>query len=368
MKVAYLSLGNIPSNWAHSLQMMKMGEGLAKVFPDFTFLCGKGENELSLVDLWNMYDIQRPFSFRFIPLPDGHHTGVFGLKNEKVNGNVLIEEAKSLGVDLVFTRDISLAWDCVLANIRVILEMHSIPIAEQAPSDVVKFAKHPMFTGLITLTPHLKECYVSMGVPREKVFVQVSAPCLSKVNKKQAHYKNRSVLYSGNIHVYKGAEFLIRLASYLKEYDFFCVGASAYENDLWRRRCIAADVSNIHYLDRLSLKDLSKLIGSMHSCILPNDPSHPMARASFPLKLMDYLSSGVPTVVSLTPCLMSSFIEHKKHVWMSSFTTESFAEGISEVCENLEVANTLSTNALTLSKEYTWEKRILNIQKYFVLK
>ena len=30
-----------------------------------------------------MYDIQRPFSFRFIPLPDGHHTGVFGLQNEK---------------------------------------------------------------------------------------------------------------------------------------------------------------------------------------------------------------------------------------------------------------------------------------------
>jgi glycosyltransferase involved in cell wall biosynthesis len=369
MRVVYLSLGNIPSCWAHSVQMMKVSESLAKCFKEFTLVTGTGEkeSEVSLDFLWRKYGIERPFNLWQVPLGSERHLNIFGLDNEKCSAKPLVDIAKSMKADLVFTRDISVAWDCVLANLRVVLELHSVPIAEKAPSDVVLFSKHPKLLGVITLTHHLKECYSAMGIPREKIMVQISGSCIPFGKERKKKENGNTVLYMGSLLKHKGAGFLVKLAKELPGYSFQIVGGESSQNVWWRGRCVAEECDNIEFFERISIRELPKLFKDVDLCVLPNRPDNSFSGASFPLKLMDYLSSGIPTVVSLTPCLMSTPLEHRKHLMMSEYNPVLFAETMEEVLNDHQLFNRLSCNALSFAREFSWDNRIKNILDFYVL-
>ena len=69
LSLVYISQGNIPSRWAHTIQTMKMSEALAGIVGDFCLLtqASGSETRRPEIDFVGWYGIREPF--RIVQLP-----------------------------------------------------------------------------------------------------------------------------------------------------------------------------------------------------------------------------------------------------------------------------------------------------------
>ncbi len=74
MKLLYISNGNIPSQWAHTVQIMKMSEAYARLVPSFALLIPGDFRDLlrrwvhADQEVFKWYGIERPFTLRRLPM------------------------------------------------------------------------------------------------------------------------------------------------------------------------------------------------------------------------------------------------------------------------------------------------------------
>ena len=70
LALLYVSNGNIPSRWAHTVQTLKMSEALATLAPSFRLLIATSlaEQLRPRVDLWSWYGVAVPFPVQRLPL------------------------------------------------------------------------------------------------------------------------------------------------------------------------------------------------------------------------------------------------------------------------------------------------------------
>jgi len=367
VRVLYLSLGNIPSYWAHSIQMMKMSESINKAVDEFLLVvgCGWNEEELSKEDVFKHYGIRDSFPVKWVPIAPRQHEGLFGYHNEPSYMDPLWDEVWKFGPDLIFTRDIRVARESVYCSIPVILELHSRK-ESVCLMQVLEFAHQPHFLGLITLTNSLKMGYIEKGVPEEKIFVYPSGISIeAKAEETQETVRRKLhleldkfiVIYTGTPLAYKGTHILLELSAYFKEVLFLSVGGME-ELSFWRSISNEFELNNVEFRETVSHFEISRYLQAADLCILPNNPENRIAKISFPLKLTEYLASGKPVLASRTACL-EEHLKHEENVlFANEYTARSFAKQLRRLISNPSLRKSLGEKGKELSRLWTWELRV----------
>jgi glycosyltransferase involved in cell wall biosynthesis len=273
--------------------------------------------------------------------------------------------------DLVYTRNLWIAWMSILFGQRVVFD-HYRPWPDQIPPLqhwLYKLFCHPRFLGSICHSEYTRQKYIELGVPAEKLRcvhngfepARFQAPIPLEEAKQQigVPVTAKTVVYTGRVNHKKGLELVIEAARQLPDLLFLLVGSSG-EGPV---EALAKSVPNIRIVPWQTEATLGQYIYAADVLLIP--PSlQPLAKFGstvLPLKLFFYLGSGRPILAGNTPDVAEVLKNDETALLVQPDSLDALVAGLKALTDNSILAERLSTGARADSQNYTWAARAKKI-------
>ena len=288
-------------------------------------------------------------------------------------GLTLICRREFRQADLVYTRNLWVAWLSVLFGQRVVFD-HYRPWAEQIPP--LQFWIHrlccrPRLLVNICHSEYTRGSYTRLQVPPDKLFCVHNGyeprrlqPPLDRETAKQrigVERRVKTVVYTGRINHKKGLALAIAAARRLPRVLFILVGSHGY-GEIERR---AESLDNVRIVGWQSSASLRDYIFAADVLLIPPS-SQPLAEFGstvLPLKLFLYLGSGRPILAGDTPDVRE-ILEHRRNAYLCKPDhVDDLVAGINELITDSCLASRLAAAALADSCGFTWAARAERIAK-----
>ena len=200
-----------------------------------------------------------------------------------------------------------------------------------------------------------KDCVVAHdGASVPAVFEPVSLPPVAGCN----------VGYAGGLRSGNGVELMLQLAAQLPEHAFHIVGGSAQEIADWKQRQTS---QNVHWHGRLPP---ARVHGFLSACDLLLAPyqhgpktasGRDTSRWMSPLKIFEYMASGVPMVVSDFPVLRE-VLDQNMAMLVPVEDADAWQQAICRLAESADQRRQMGQAAFTAYKaHYTWSARAVRV-------
>jgi len=308
----------------------------------------------------------------------------FGIKSNKVFFRYELKKYISLFKDeelFIYTRDIKQMKYAIKMflgknnNIRFIFEAHQILSQNYCrigdyinAKKAIKSEKFVfnnvdyLFSITIPLKAEIKKIFKNHHVKNSVLPVGFDKRFLSVEQRK----KKYDVIYSGNFSEWKGIDTLIKALRILKtNYSFsvsaILIGADNIQKKYYERLCIENDVSDIVKIElRKEHKEIKELIANSAIGVVPTKYNGDGALFTSPLKLYEYLGSGLKVVVSRLPPITSA-IPNELVYFFEPENPESLAKSILFAAKDKKFNK---KNVREFARNYTWEKRVENFLSF----
>lgn len=183
---------------------------------------------------------------------------------------------------------------------------------------------------------------------------------LKKINK-NATKNNFNCGYFGSIYEGRGIDVIISLAKKNPNFDFYIFhnGINNLDN---------SDVKNI-YFSNLKFKEVKLFLSLFDVLLMPYQKSVSVAGNKYdtvkymsPLKMFEYMLSGVPIISSNLSVLKEILINKKNSLLVPPNNISQWNSALNYIHNDLESAKILAKNAQNLAlSQYTWDKRAYKI-------
>lgn len=246
-----------------------------------------------------------------------------------------------------------------ILNIPFFYEIHRTPISwSERCRDYIMST---LATGIIVISHYMRQHYLSY---KKKILVVHDAVSLKRfvvtINREEARQSlglasdENICVYAGTVSKLKGIEHVISAARILPEVLFLLVGFVS-------REFVGANLpSNVKLIGRVEQEILPHILRAANVLLLP----HPKSEYSqSPMKLFEYMASGVPIVASRLPSI-SEVLNDKNAVLVEAENGKILAQGIKSVMTDIQLSQTLARQASNDVKNYTWEKRGIAIAEF----
>jgi len=376
VRLLYISNGNIPSRWAHTVQAMKMCEAFGRLIPDFALLIpgdvrswlgGTGEADR---ELFRWYGIERPFRLRRAPMAWRLTPADLARSNSQPFAQRARWYVKLTRPRLVITQSHESARFALDDGMPTIFETHDGPGHPKTMGYIRRFAGHPSLVGIVTTSLVLKDAFCAEGIAPEQVVVSANAVDLARftgvgddrTGSRRAlglEPDEHLVLYTGSLQEYKGIPTVIEAARLLPATRFLLVGGDAEAVRTWSRR--AAGLANVRFLPFVPNKDLPRYMAAADVCLVPNSSIDRTARWTFSMKLYEYLAARRPVVASAIPSLAGMLSDGENALLVPPDDPAALSAAIERLLADPMLAARLCTNGYTLVSQCTWEHRAADI-------
>lgn len=273
--------------------------------------------------------------------------------------------------DLVYTRNLWVAWLALLSGQRVVFD-HYRPWPEQIPPLrrwLHRLICHRRFLVNISHSEYTRARYLEIGIPPEKLHCvrngfepsRLAAPVPLGVAKRRIEIdsEKKTVVYTGRINRKKGLELVIEAARRLPDHLFILVGSQA--NGVIEE--LASRTANVRVVPWQSPEAIGKYIFAADVLLIPPSlkPLTEFGSTVIPLKLYLYMASGRPILAGDTPDLRE-VLEHGRNALLCRpDCVESLVAGIRALTGDPGLARNLATTALEDSRDLTWGSRARRI-------
>ena len=154
---------------------------------------------------------------------------------------------------------------------------------------------------------------------------------------------------------WKGVDVLAEASDLLDDALVVFVGGT--EHDLLRFKEKQKHRPNLLILGQKSHAEIPLYLKSADVLVIPNSSKESISRLyTSPMKLFEYMASGVSIVASDLPSLREVLSEENAVV-VSPDNARLLAEGIVKVLTNPAFSEKIARGAQALVQNYTWEKR-----------
>jgi glycosyltransferase involved in cell wall biosynthesis len=179
-------------------------------------------------------------------------------------------------------------------------------------------------------------------------------------NKKFLEVNNNKIydiIYSGNFSNWKGLDTLIESLSiiknkYGKELKVVLIGADKRSQPVYQEQVNNLGLS-IKIIPRIHHKEIYKYVSLSKVGVLPNNYSGDSLLFTSPLKLYEYLGSGLKVVVSRLPSIESA-VDESLVYFAQPENPKSFAK---QILKALDDKSFNQDHVQNFAKNYTWEMR-----------
>ncbi len=269
--------------------------------------------------------------------------------------------------DLVYTRNLWVAWMSILCGQRVVFD-HYRPWPDQIPPLrrwLYRLFTHPRFLGNICHSEYTREKYIELGVPPEKLRCihngfeprRFAAPVALDEAKARIGVEAdaRTVIYTGRVNHKKGLELVIEAARQLPQLTFLFVGSYG-EGPV---EALARAVPNIMIVPWQTEATLGNYIHAADVLLIPPSmqPLEKFGTTVLPLKLFFYLGSGRPILAGNTPDVAEVLKNDETALLVQPDSLEALVAGLRALTEDAALAARLSAGAAADSRNYTWSAR-----------
>jgi glycosyltransferase involved in cell wall biosynthesis len=301
MKIAYLARRPIPSVNAHSVQIVEMCEAFADIGHDVVLVARTGDECPDRI--FDRYGVRRNFEVEVYPPRPGK------LENLQLMGD-LLRDRQGIEPDIFFGRDISSLSVAALVGKPIVYEAHMIPERYSSRWRLLQwlFARRN-FSHLVCVTSTLAQMHRDQFEALSDKPVIIAPNGAAEPEKRPAleEWPGRAgvlqVGFVGRPFPGKGIEAMVAAARAVPELDFHIVGAD--RSDLgW----VEGDMpSNLFFHGYQPHGDVGRyhahfdIAAAPYGARVMNATGVESAAITSPLKLLEYMAAGLPTIVSDLP-------------------------------------------------------------------
>ncbi len=167
--------------------------------------------------------------------------------------------------------------------------------------------------------------------------------------------KKRYICYIGSLYKWKGIDVLISAMQYLPEETLLVVGGGNRLTEL-QKGAEAKGITNVIFTGEIQHSSVPDYLAQAKIAILPNIECGPSVFSS-PLKLFEYMASGLPIVASDLP-VFREILSHKKNsILVEPGNPQALASGINFLIQNPAVASDIAAQANADIENFTYERR-----------
>lgn len=368
MKLLYAVMVRMPTEKAHGIQIVKTISALVRAGVTVDLQIPDRINPIK-TDLFDFYKAERNFQVTKIPGYDfisENRLGIFGywlqswLFMRKVKNN-----AKSF--DVLYTRDLPVAWRLATCAQPLIYEIHSLP---EKPTILHRLVWRKS-KGIIVISDGLKNDLVKAGVPAEKITVvrdSVDVEYFQKVPSKevcrqelQIPREQKTVVYTGHLYGWKGADTLAMSANKLSpDIHLYIVGGTDQDVAKFKEQFKAP---NLHIMGRRPHQEMPLWLASADVLVIPNSAKEAIgAKYTSPLKLFEYMAANRPIVATDVPALRE--VLQDQAVFAKPDDVVSLAEALQTAFANYAVSCEMAASLASTVGQYSWEARGVQIKKF----
>lgn len=369
VRVVYIVNARIPNERAHGIQIVRTCEALSRENIDLTLVTSTFPGRHT--SLTEQYGITESFVHRRLFAIDIPHVPFrYVVRNASFFVSA-IGYLLSVFVESLFSRR------RVAVYVRGELMLFLIPLTYLMP---IFFETHQIrnyaawyrmalrhVRGIIVVTQNLKQKFIDeYRLPAASILVArdaVDLTMFSSVERDRAVWEKQRisesktiVLYAGTLAAEKGVDTLA-LASRFVPDTIHVVFLGGTEAQVQAFRGKYGAYTNMSILGRVEHTEVPRYIAAADMLILPDRADFTYSNLfTSPMKLFEYMASGVPIIASRVPSLLE-VLTSETALFFESGNAEELGKRIREVTKNPGAFLRYGERARRAVEAFTWEKR-----------
>ena len=357
MKITYLSNSTIFSKTANNIQVFRMCDNLSPLVKSLNLYVYK--NKKSDIDnLKTYYDTENNFNIQFYTFAKT----ILKYLNPFI---VVFKNILNKKNHIFYCRNKIAALILTNFNFKVIYEAHNI-IKQSNYFFESKIIKSKNTIAIVFISNELKKWYQSR-FKSEKFHVLHDGAEIKKNEKinNPFNLNKINITYIGSLYHGRGIELIIELAEHFKKYNFNIVGGDK-EQILLLKNISPKNIIYHGYKNQSQLvnyRNFSDILLMPYKFGLSNPGSYEdTSRWMSPMKMFEYMSSGVPIISSDIKVLRE--VLNEKNSVLVDYKLNEWIDGINLILKNKSFSRKISQKALRdLKSKYTWKNRAQKIIK-----
>jgi glycosyltransferase involved in cell wall biosynthesis len=358
MKIAYVCHSPIPSNFASSIQIMKMCGALARDH-EVTLFCPTATGDFNPGDLYRFYGVEPTFNIARLPRRESPLGGI--LRPERL----LRWQIALRGFDLVYAR--CHTWDHYqLHKIKRPLIFEAHLLRRGRPID--KLFRHPWLRGLVVVSDSLRHDYArTHDLDLVEVLTAHNGADPALPSRPAVLPGSGSVRcgYIGNLYKGKGVEIIAPVAQRCPQVDFHIFGGTAEEIAAWRETTGAARIPNLWFHGSLPPADTA---AARLACDLLMAPYQEVRQDVWrsPLKIFEYMAAGKAIIASDLPGIREVLHDRETAVLVPPNDPGAWARAVCDLAADATERQRLGASARErFVKQHSWKARAGRIMGAF---
>jgi glycosyltransferase involved in cell wall biosynthesis len=362
MKIGYLANIRLPSERAHSVQIVHMCRAFSETGTELA-LFANTRSRAVLQEIQNYYQIPLTFKIKrlshglFLPkiLPAYYASEFFFALNFLVH-------RYANDFDILYSRQEWVLWilSLFLHPSKLVWESHEAKLNFPARKLLKKGIK------TVAISEGIFEDYTKFGIAKENLLVAhdgIDESFFESVETKGEARKRLGIpadktvaMYIGGFDGWKGIEIFFAAASFASGVLFVAVGGSKEQVALFSQK-----YPNVLFLGQLPYMDLRNNQQAADVLVIPNSGKTELsARYTSPLKLFAHMASGVPIIASDIPSL-TTVTGRELVTLVVPDSPEALVGGIQTVFAHYDQKMQLAQELKRVSVGYTWTERAKKI-------
>ncbi|HVZ93657.1 MAG TPA: glycosyltransferase [Phycisphaerales bacterium] len=359
MNVCVVSEIRPPSHLAHAINVVKTAGGFARHGHGVTILCRPPEDGHATATLAPLYG-ETAIEWAFAPASiDADDPAAFA--------HWAVAEAERRGASLVYARHFHGAQLAAEHGLATILETHAHAGSVNPSLDECCRTTQSYPLVITTISERLRADYLARGAAPGRIIITpdgVDVDLFARPehrpnipNPYRAFGAGPHVVYAGHLYDYKGIPTILDGAKLAPDITFHLVGGLRDDVERVHGLVRAGGLANVHVHGARPHTEVPAWLWHADVLLLPPSANHPSAAWTSPLKLGEYLASGMPIVASRIPALMD-WVDERVVRWFTPDDAGSLCASVHEALSSRECEkHGRQTRAMELAKSFSYEAR-----------
>jgi len=360
MKILVAAAFPAGAPYAHAIHTCKMAQGFARLGHDILVACRRPRRAVRRdpAALGAQFGIHEPVAWCQLPWSLGERLR-FGW------GAAMV--ASRFRPHMVYARNY--AAPCVTSRIGLptAVETHAHPDNRTRPFlRMIRATRHRNFRCLVTISPYLAAHYGRLGVPPRKLVVLPDAVDLElfrpPAELPPSPYRGGGphIVYAGHLYDYKGIPTILSAAARVPHVRFHLVGGLAEDVQRQRERMQLLGLTNVVLHGPQPHAAVPPFLWHADALLLVPSARHASARWTSPVKLGEYLASGVPVIASRIAALRR-VLDDQIVRFVRPDNPVELAAAVRELVADSAPGRRRARAAARMAEELTYERRAQRI-------
>jgi glycosyltransferase involved in cell wall biosynthesis len=370
----YITNARVPTEKAHGLQMLKTLEAFSRLGMSVRLVVPRRKNHI-FSDPFDFYGLKPLFEVIYLP-------NLFGFLEDVSRDIYFVFQRAAFGTlalffalfaleGTVYTRDITLAFFLSVFSCKtVVYEDHE-------PKRSCR-ALYRMFLRRIDkkvlVAKELEKVYELFGIRRDSYIYVPNGVDLTEfdsVGRDSDLWKSflgihneKVVLYAGHFYLWKGVYTLLDAAKGIPA-KVVLIGGTTHDRGELEAYRIQKQLDNVITIPFMPHKEVIVFMKSADVLVLPNTGREERSsRYTTPIKLFEYMASGVPIVASNIPSVTPFLKDAETAYLCDSDAPFALAEKVCYILNHPTDAAIVGRRAASEVRRYTWENRAKRILSF----